>query len=308
VSSVETIRTLRHAARCGEANTSMQGGACFHHTDAQSAFACYVPDVFPRLNGGPQVRTYRTVAGHLPTHGTCRVLAVRIQRVYLESWGAMSKLSEFTVMTARPLPVLLLADVSGSMRANDKIDSLNEAVSAMLGSFRDEDDSRAEIHLAIITFGDGGAKVHQALAPVSRVEWTPMTASGQTPMGAAFDTATKMIEDRDLIPSRAYTPAIVLVSDGVPTDDWELPLRRLLTAERTSKAARFTMGIGDDADVAMLSAFLDSPDARVYRAHEARQVKNFFRWVTMSVTHRSRSVNPNTVVAVEPTDLDELDF
>ena len=57
-----------------------------------------------------------------------------------------------------------------------------------------------------------------------------------------------------------------------------------------------------------LSAFLATPEARVYRAHEARQIKQFFRWVTMSVTQRTRSVNPNSVVVVDPMALDDYDF
>lgn len=220
----------------------------------------------------------------------------------------MSKLKEFTASTARPLPVLLLADVSGSMSTNGKIDALNDAVQEMLDSFGSEDDSRAEIHVSVVTFGQNGAQVHQPLAPVSKVQLTRMTAAGGTPMGAAFDMATNMIEDRTQVPSRAYRPTIILVSDGQPTDEWQVPLKRLLGSERTSKAARFAMGIGDDADAAMLTTFLASSEARVYRAHEARQIKQFFRWVTMSVAQRSRSANPDSVVALEPTDLDAFNF
>lgn len=220
----------------------------------------------------------------------------------------MSKLKEFTASSARPLPVLLLADVSGSMSTNGKIDALNDAVQEMLESFRGEDDSRAELHVSVVTFGKDGAKVHQPLAPAAKVQWTRMTAAGGTPMGAAFDAATGMIEDHAQIPSRAYRPTIILVSDGQPTDEWQAPLKRLLGAERASKAARFAMGIGDDADEAMLSAFLATPEARVYRAHEARQIKQFFRWVTMSVTQRSRNANPDSVIAAEPTDLDDFNF
>lgn len=220
----------------------------------------------------------------------------------------MSKLKEFTASTARPLPVLVLADVSGSMSTNGKIDSLNDAVQEMLGGFAGEGDGRAEIHVAVVTFGRDGAKVHQPLAPAARIQWTRMVAAGGTPMGAAFDAATGMIEDRQQIPSRAYRPTIILVSDGQPTDEWQAPLKRLLGAERASKAARFAMGIGDDADEAMLSAFLATPGARVYRAHEARQIQQFFRWVTMSVTQRSRSANPDSVIVAEPTDLDDFRF
>ena len=43
----------------------------------------------------------------------------------------MPSLKEFTVSSARPLPVILLADVSGSMAVDGKIDALNGAVAEM---------------------------------------------------------------------------------------------------------------------------------------------------------------------------------
>lgn len=219
----------------------------------------------------------------------------------------MSKLKEFTMSSARPLPVIVLADVSGSMSANGKIDALNDAVSEMIATFSEEDDTRAEIHVSVITFG-GGASIHKLLRPASETRWAPMVASGRTPMGEAFELARSMVEDRETVPSRAYRPTLVLVSDGVPTDDWRTPLATLLKSERASKATRFAMGIGADADHETLIAFLANDEGRVFEAHEAREIKNFFRWVTMSVTTRSRSTNPNSVVMVEPTDLDEFDF
>ena len=220
----------------------------------------------------------------------------------------MSKLKEFTMSSARPLPVIVLADVSGSMSANGKIDVLNDAVSEMIATFAEEEESRSEIHVGVIAFGRGGAAVHKPLRPASDTQWEPMEASGRTPMGEAFDLARSMVEDRDTIPGRAYRPTLVLVSDGVPTDDWRGPLEALLKSERASKATRVAMGIGADADHETLTAFLANEEGRVFEAHEAREIKNFFRWVTMSVTTRSRSANPNSVVMVEPTDLDDFDF
>lgn len=220
----------------------------------------------------------------------------------------MSKLKEFTMSSARPLPVIVLADVSGSMSANGKIDALNDAVSEMIATFAEEDDTRAEIHVSVIAFGGGGASIHKPLRPARETRWEPMSASGRTPMGEAFELARAMVEDRETVPSRAYRPTLVLVSDGVPTDDWRTPLATLLTSERASKATRFAMGVGADADRETLTAFLANDEGRVFEAHEAREIKNFFRWVTMSVTTRSRSANPNSVVMVEPTDLDEFDF
>ena len=77
----------------------------------------------------------------------------------------MTELSNFTLSTARPLPVILLADVSGSMSINGKIDILNRCVADMISDFSKEDAGKAEIHLCTITFGKGGANLHQPLKP-----------------------------------------------------------------------------------------------------------------------------------------------
>jgi uncharacterized protein YegL len=221
---------------------------------------------------------------------------------------SMSKLTEFTMPSARPLPVIVLADISGSMAADGKIDSLNEAIREMIAAFAEEDDTRAEIHVSIITFGGDEASIYKQLKPASEIKWENMSAAGRTPMGGAFSMVRQLIEDREAIPGRAYRPTIVLVSDGVPTDDWEGPLELLLSSERASKAVRFAMGVGEDANIETLKAFVTSDEAHVFEAHQAREIKKFFQWVTMSVATRSHSVNPDSVIVAEPTDLDDFDF
>ena len=216
----------------------------------------------------------------------------------------MPNLKEFTVSSARPLPVILLADVSGSMAVDGKIDALNGAVAEMQAAFAVEEGERAEIHLAVVTFG-GTAALHVPLTPANDVRWIPMQAHGQTPLGAALELATDLIEDRDQVPSRGYRPTVVLVSDGLPNDEWEGSLQRFLTSERAAKAERFALGIGADADHNMLRRFLDDPDGRVFEAHEGREVRKFFRRLTMSVTSRSRSAEPNRTPDVGPPDLDD---
>ena len=61
------------------------------------------------------------------------------------------------------------------------------------------------------------------------------------------------------------------------------------------------LAIGADADHDVLQGFLADPEARVYQADEARQIRQFFQLVTMSVSARSRSSNPNSALA-NPTD------
>ncbi|AFZ46992.1 von Willebrand factor type A [Cyanobacterium stanieri PCC 7202] len=219
----------------------------------------------------------------------------------------MTKFKSFTLQSPRKLPVIVLADVSGSMEGNGKIQALNRAIASMIDSFGEEEDVRAEIHVAVITFGGGQAKIHIPMQPAEDIEWQDMQAIGRTPMGDAFRVAQQMLEDRTIIASRDYHPTIVLVSDGIPTDDWFGNLNDLITSERASKALRLSMAIGAEADNEPLKTFLQNqhPEIPVFRADEANQIKQFFRYVTMTVSHRSRSINPNIISVPNFNDFDE---
>jgi uncharacterized protein YegL len=217
-----------------------------------------------------------------------------------------SKFNEFTVSSARQLPVILLADVSGSMSVEGKIDALNRSVSEMVKTFGDEDDLRAEIHVAVITIG-GSAELHTQLTKAGEVSWESMQAGGGTPMGQAMEMAAELIENREAISSNAYRPTVVLVSDGQPTDDWRQGLKRLSLEGRASKADRMALAIGADADEQMLRKFLNNPEKPIYRADDASRIKNFFDLVTMTVTMRSRSVDPNEIPEMDnPFGLEEF--
>jgi uncharacterized protein YegL len=216
----------------------------------------------------------------------------------------MSDPKPFTVSEARPLPIIVLADVSGSMAGDGKIDALNQAVRDMLSAFASSEEMLAQIHVAVITFGTQ-AQVHLSLAPAASRSWADMQASGSTAMGSAMALTADLLEDHATIPARAYRPTVVLVSDGQPTDAWEAGLARLTQQGRAQKADRMALAIGADADVTMLRRFLGDPEKKIFRAEDARRIKDFFRLVTMSVMARSRSASPNQVPAMQnPFDLE----
>lgn len=220
-------------------------------------------------------------------------------------------LKDLAIAKPKPLPVILLADISGSMSEEGKIEALNAAVRDMLETFSKESRLRAEIQVCIITFG-GQAKIHLPLTPVHEINNEDFFADGGTPMGAAFKLASQMIEDKNLIPSRACRPAIILVSDGHPTDAWEASFDELKTLERAQRATRFAMAIGADADIEMLKSFVNDKEAPVFRANNARDIHRFFRAVTMSVSTRSQRQNPDEsepfIIPPPPLDDFDLDF
>ncbi|HDM8237085.1 vWA domain-containing protein [Vibrio campbellii] len=205
----------------------------------------------------------------------------------------MSDLRKFQVQNARPLPIIVMADTSGSMSEDGKIEALNKALKEMISTFASESRLRAELQVSVITFG-GFAEVHLPLTPAYQIEGVkPLPAKGGTPLGEACKLVAQMLEDKQQIPSRAYKPVIVLISDGRPTDDFSMAFQTLLNGERSAKATRFAMGIGADADLALLEDFANDLEAPVFKAENARDIHRFFTAVTMSVTTRSRSTTPN---------------
>lgn len=240
--------------------------------------------------------------------------------------------TRFTLHRAKPLPVFLLLDVSGSMNevidpenvrrtgqtvvsdgqtwevvegGTTKIQVLNEAVRKMVTSLAAEEKGETEFLVSIIVFGDR-AMQHLSPTAASSIQWTDMRADGCTAMGAAFSLAKCLLEDKNIVPSRAYRPTVVLVSDGQPTDDWKQPLDSLIAEGRSSKCFFMAMGIGANPGLQVLERFISRTPVlaevngaeirnTVFHATDAGQIHHFFQKVTMSVTMRSRSSNPNAV-------------
>ena len=72
---------------------------------------------------------------------------------------------------------------------------------------------------------------------------------------------------------------------------------------RSSKCDRMAMAIGSDADETVLKRFIDGTPHALFYAETAGQLHEFFQRVTMSVTMRTQSKNPNVVPAA--VELDE---
>ena len=132
-------------------------------------------------------------------------------------------------------------------------------------------------------------------------------------MGEAFRVTKELVEDKNIISSRSYAPTIILLSDGMPTDDWETPLNSFLSSPRASKSFRIAMSIGaGEEGRKVLTEFLGDSNLALFEANQARDIKKFFKFVTMSVSQRVQSVSPNQVIDISiddmDNDLDDFEF
>jgi len=218
--------------------------------------------------------------------------------------------SRFTTTQAKPLPVVLMLDISGSMthavdpsnsNSVSKIATLNDAVGKMLRTLSKEELQTNEFLISVITFGGiaNQASLVFGPAPASAFTFKNFSADGSTPLGAAIGIAKTLIENRQLIPSRAYRPLVILVSDGLPTDDWVTAFEDFIKNERSAKCDRMALGIGSETTSGegrqMLERFVDGTNHAVFEAKDAEGIYKFFKFVTMSVVTRSHSQDPNAI-------------
>lgn len=208
--------------------------------------------------------------------------------------------TKFASSKAKPLPIILLLDESGSM-SGDKINKLNEAVRKMLGSFKKEETQASEFLVSIIGFGgrdngDGtGARIINPPTSATEIEFGGVSAMGMTPLGGALKLAKGIVEDKEQTPSRAYRPLVVLVTDGYPNDNWEQPFVEFVEYGRSAKCDRMALAVGGDTDMGMLQRFVAGTGHEVFTTDQADGIVKFFKFVTMSVVTRTRSQNPDQV-------------
>lgn len=169
----------------------------------------------------------------------------------------MKDYNEFTFQTPRTLPIVMLLDTSGSMMEDCKIDELTNSVNEMVNKMKELDDPKASVSLAIFTFG-GNPKEFLKLTPIQNVPCLSFEAAGNTPLGGCLKLAKEMIENKDIITSRTYRPVVLLVSDGMPNDDWAPAFIDFKTNGRSSKCYCLSMGIGKDLPQASLDILQNS--------------------------------------------------
>lgn len=141
---------------------------------------------------------------------------------------------------------------------------------------------------------------------MDNVEFSDLEASGGTPLGKALILAKNMVEDKTVFLSRDYRPAIILASDGYPTDDYKEAMSDFVSNGRSAKCDRFAVAIGNGADKNMLLSFIGSCENPLLEAHTATDIMKVLKKVTMSVSQRTSSVNKNASVKMDDISLDDI--
>ena len=191
-----------------------------------------------------------------------------------------------STLAARPLHFFVVADCSGSMAADGKMQALNNAIRETLPHLVDiaNQNPHAELLVRSIAFSSGARWHIEQPTPVDRLEWQNLTTGGYTDMGAALDLLAPQLCPPAMA-ERSLPSAILLISDGMPTDDYKPALGRFLDEPMGRLAVRMAVGIGRDADLEVLERFNGSSGQGVLTANNPEQLVRMIRWAS---THASR--------------------
>lgn len=191
-------------------------------------------------------------------------------------------------MASRPLHFIWLADGSGSMRVDGKIQALNHAIREAIPHMRSaaRENPHASVFVNAIRFADEARWMGEKLTPVSEFRWQDIEATGLTALGEALSMVGDALQP-PLMTERALPPVIALVTDGMPTDDFSTGLNHLLSKPWGQQAVRIVVAIGEDSASSeaqdIFRAFIANEALRPFQANNPEVLVEAIRWVSTAV-------------------------
>lgn len=197
----------------------------------------------------------------------------------------MGLLDETVSVPRRTMTLFFLIDTSGSMEGN-KIGAVNDAVVNVLPMLNDisEINPDAEIKVAALEFSSGVNWLYDEPKLAKDFIWQDVTAGGLTSLGGACaELAAKLSRNGGFMQSASgsFAPAIILLSDGGPTDNYEVGLAKLKANNWFKSAIKIAIAIGDDADKDVLKDFTGNSEA-VITVHNIDALKQIIRVVAVT--------------------------
>lgn len=191
-------------------------------------------------------------------------------------------------------PCLLLLDTSQSM-IGPPIAALNSALLGLKNDLSSDSLAMKRVEIAVISFGP--VYVHNNFNAASNFIPPTLSASGETPMGAAITRGLEMVRRRkDEYRANGvafYRPWIFLITDGAPTDEWISAASLIREGEASKSFAFFAVGVaGANMDV------LRQLSVREPLMLHGLKFRELFLWLSNSMKTVSHSA-PGTALAID---------
>ena len=182
----------------------------------------------------------------------------------------------------RALHVFFCVDCSGSM-AGDRIEAVNDALRSTFPT------------LLAGAKGDPGLEVSvRVLAFADRPEWRVAGEGGHLVAGGETNMALALRELGEGLSSagqgRQQTfQGVILISDGLPTDDGAAGLAAFERCPAARNALRIAIAIGSDADIGLLQSFVGRAGLAPLLAQNPEALRGHVEWATDALVRASGS-------------------
>ena len=212
----------------------------------------------------------------------------------------------------RVMHLIFLVDTSGSMRGA-KIASLNTAVREALNDVGEisKNNSDAQIKIAVLEFASDIQWMYPQPQDSETFQWQDLQADGVTSLGAAYNELNdKLSRSHGFMaePTGSRAPAIILLTDGQPTDEYRHALDKLNGNRWFKSGVKVAIAIGDDeTNVDTLAEFTGNKEA-VITVHNVDQLKKIIHTVSVTssmVASQSASVGASSNDSTASADLNK---
>ena len=209
----------------------------------------------------------------------------------------------------RQMVLFFVIDTSGSMQGS-KIGAVNTAIREVLPELKDAGGSDVDLKVACLTFSSGCQWMYPTPIASESFQWNQVEADGVTDLGEACRELSKKLSKDEFLkaPSGSVAPAIFLMSDGEPTDDFESGLAQLKQNNWFKYAIKVAVAIGDDANKDVLAKFTGNIEA-VIEAHTPEALKKWIRKVSITssqIGSKSQPASNGQIQSKQDAMIDEI--
>lgn len=199
----------------------------------------------------------------------------------------MAGIYEGAVQVARrTMTLFFLVDTSGSMEGS-KIGTLNSAIEEVIPEICKISDENADaaIKIAVLAFSNGARWITPAPMDAQDFRWNYLNADGLTDFGEMCKMLNEKLSRKAFMSDVAgsFAPAIFLLSDGEPTDEYQKELGKLKENNWFKKAIKVAVAIGEDANKDVLSEFTGNKEA-VISVHTPEALTKMIRFVSVTAS------------------------
>lgn len=173
----------------------------------------------------------------------------------------------------KTIPIIFAIDASGSMNGK-RFSNLNKAIRTIANNFvtyNTKEDNEFDIKMAILKFSSGAQWITEGLIDPANLKFSGISCGGVTDLGSALNELNQKLSKQELFATinSCTAPFICFVTDGMPTDDYGVSLKKLNENKWYKAAKKVAVAIGDTVDFTVLSEVIGDSEGIVHLNTEA---------------------------------------